>query len=157
MSDRTEQLAARLETINRELIATIEQLPDTAWQEMCRDEGWTVAATAHHIADSYATIGGLIQAAANRSPIPPTTRESIDKANALNAREYAACDRSTTTILLETNGAAAVGLIRGMPDEQLAHVAEISGRALTVEQMIERVLIGHVQQHFASIRQAVSL
>ena len=53
--------------------------------------------------------------------------------------------------------AAAAGLVRGLSDEQLGRSATLlAGRPpLTAEQIISNILIGHIDQHFGSIRQTI--
>jgi uncharacterized damage-inducible protein DinB len=151
MSERTEALAARLEAANREAVAAVERCSPAAWQATCAAEGWTVAATARHIADQFPPLSRWVAAIATNEPLPPISRAAIDEANARNAERFANCDRHETAALLRENGARAVGLIRGLTDEQLDHTAQIAGRPMTAQQVIENVLIGHVQGHLRGI------
>lgn len=65
MGAQAEALAAKLEQENDALIAAIEGLSDAQWRALTKDEGWTVAATAHHVAGGHRAIAELIQAHAN--------------------------------------------------------------------------------------------
>jgi hypothetical protein len=58
--------------------------------------------------------------------------------------------------LLRRNGASAVGFIRGLRDEELARPvpSRDGSRTWRLEEMVERLFIGHVEEHLASIRKA---
>lgn len=50
MGARSDALATRFEQAFTDLAKTVESCSPAQWQAVCGDEGWTVAATAHHVA-----------------------------------------------------------------------------------------------------------
>lgn len=155
MSSKTEALAARFEQASNDFASTIQALSDADWQAKTADEGWTVAATAHHAAGSTEPISMIAQAAATGSPMPPITADGLNKMNAEHAQQYANVSREDTLALLRKTTGPAASIVRGLSDDQLSGKATLPmGMELTTEQIIENVLIGHLTGHSASIQAA---
>lgn len=149
-------LASRFEQASNDLASKIQGLSDDDWQAKTPEEGWTVAATAHHAAGSSAPTSMMVQAAATGSPMPTITVDGLNEMNAEHARQYANVSREETlTLLHETTGPAA-DVVRELSDEQLNLKALLPfGMEMTAEQIIENVLIGHITGHGASINAAM--
>ncbi len=155
MNRKTEALAARFEQASNDLASKIHALSDADWQAKTPEEGWTVAATAHHAAGSTRPISMMAQAAATGSAMPPITADGLNKMNAEHAQEYANVSREDTLALLRETTGPAAGVVRGLNDDQLAAKATLPfGGEMTAEQIIENVLIGHITHHGASIQAA---
>ena len=77
--------------------------------------------------------------------------------NAADGAAHAASDRAETLELLRANGASAATFVRGLGDDDLTRTgAYIEGiPAMSVDQWVERVLIGHIRGHLASMRAVV--
>jgi hypothetical protein len=84
-------------------------------------------------------------------------RGRIDQFNAQHAREQAHCTKEETLDLLRRNGEAAARVVRDLDDAQLDSIATIiTGMPpLTAQQVTERILIGHVRGHLATVRTAI--
>jgi hypothetical protein len=85
--------------------------------------------------------------------IPATSLKDFEEPNAKHAKEYAGCSKAEVLEQLRTKGTEAAAMVRGLSDEQLdrSAVALQGMPAVSAAQMIERVLIGHVRSHLASI------
>jgi uncharacterized damage-inducible protein DinB len=157
MSERARALADRLEQANNEMIAVVERTSDADWKADCPNEGRTVGVTAHHLAGGLRATAGWVHGIATGQPAAAVSWETVHQANARHAERYADVTREETLERLRANGAAAVRMIRGLSDEQLDREAEVfaGDGTITAEQLIENNLIGHVQSHLASVKQAV--
>ena len=156
MGQRSQALAERFEQANREMIAGVEKCSDAQWKTKTSGETWSVGVVAHHVAQGHETIAGLVQKIGTGQPLPGLTMDLIHQMNAEHAKQHANCTQDETLGLLRKNAATAAGIVRGLSDEQLDRSAPVLGGApMTAEQMIERVLIGHVNEHHGSIRAAV--
>jgi uncharacterized damage-inducible protein DinB len=157
MGVKGEAFAKELEAKVGEATALLEQLSDADWKKTTATENWTVAATAHHIASSYEPITGIIKALAAGQSLPNFTPQMLDEMNAKHAREFANCSRSETVALLKKGSAAAVALLRGLSDAELAKSGTVfAGMPLmSAEDMVKRAVLGHIDEHFGSIRKAV--
>jgi uncharacterized protein (TIGR03083 family) len=155
MGAQAEALAAKFEQENNALTAAIEGLSDAQWQALTAEEGWTVAATAHHIAGGHQAIAGLVQAHANGQG-QPVSFAALNEGNAQHAQQFKGASKAEVLALMRSGGAAAAEIVRGLSDEQLARTGQFADGMppLTVQQMIELILIGHVQSHGASIKNA---
>ena len=158
MGQRGEALAERLTQANDTLIAVLDGCSDEQWKQTCSDEGWSVGVTAHHVAISHKGIAGLVRSLANSQPVPEFTREMIDAGNAQHAQEFANVTKEETVDLLRREGQAAADMLRGFSDGQLDGMAPMpfaGGAHWSVEQLVNRVLIGHPEEHTQSIRKAI--
>ena len=154
MSERARGLADRFEQASQEIVRTVERCSEGEWRATTSGEGWSVGVVAHHVAEGHKAIAGLVQMAATGQPLPALTMEMLDQANAKYARQQANGTRAETLELLRQNAASAAATVRGLSDEQLNRTASaLTGTPpMSVHQMIERILIGHIQEHLGSIR-----
>ncbi|MDP9238579.1 MAG: maleylpyruvate isomerase N-terminal domain-containing protein [Chloroflexota bacterium] len=159
MGTKTEALAAKFEQACKDFESKIRGLSDADWQAKTPEEGWTVAATAHHAAGSTGPISMIANSAATGSPMPPITADGLNQMNADHAKQYANVSREDTLALLSETTEPAADLVRGFSDEQLTGKAKLplNGMELTAEQIIENVLIGHITTHAASISAAAAV
>ena len=157
MSERAEALAAQFELLSNELMAEIDQYSDDQWRLSCKDEGWSVAVTAHHIAVGNSRIARGVRIIASGQPFPLLTGEQVDKLNEQHARQHGDSTKEETLDLLRRDVPSAVSLVRGLSDEQLGRSATVFATAppLTTEQFIQRILIGHAVGHLESMRAAL--
>jgi hypothetical protein len=164
MAERSEELAARFERANAELAALIEGCTDAEWRALCKEEGWSFGVTAHHVAyDQDQIVRWLTTIATGQQPSPPGDElegraASLDARNARHANEHASCTRAETLELLRAGGAVAAAAVRALSDEQLDRASSPDrpdGRTWTAEEVVEEILIGHVEGHLASLRAAI--
>lgn len=158
MSERQRLLADRFERANDALIAAAGRCTDAQWRALCRAEGWSVAVTAHHVADAYPLLWGLTQGLALGEPLPPVTLEMNQQYTAQHAAQHAACGKGETIDLLRHNGDAIARAIRELRDEQLDRSSPWTfggGEVISVQRMIERYIIDHIGEHLASINAAI--
>jgi uncharacterized damage-inducible protein DinB len=159
MGQRSNELADRFEKANNAVIAAVERCSDEQWKKTCSEEGWSVAVTAHHVGVSHEGIAGLVNLVATGKPTPPITMEMIDAGNAEHARASANCTKEETLALLREKGKAAAEMLRGFSDGQLDRTAPLTvagGAEMSAEQIINRILIGHPENHLESIKQATA-
>ena len=157
MGAKGEALARQFETKVTEATRLLEKLSDADWMKTTSAEQWTVAATAHHIASSYEPITRIIKTIASGQALPYFTRQMLDEMNAEHAREFAACMKAET-IALHTRGAAATAAaVRDLSDAELAKTSSVFAGMppMSAEDMVKGALLGHIDEHFGSIRDTV--
>jgi hypothetical protein len=78
----------------------------------------------------------------------------IDEMNARHARDHAGCTKAETIALLRKGVTAAAATIRRLSDAQLAKSAKVMSTMppMSVEQLVTGALLGHMDEHFGSIR-----
>lgn len=155
MSERAHDLADRFEQANEELIAFARGLSETQWRTLCPREGRTVGAVVYHIAEGHALTTEVARSIALGEPLPEglvQSNEEADLKNARQAKEHAGCTREETVELLRQNGSTAIRLVRRLTDEQLERVGSVWGGQGSVSGLIRYVLIGHLVDHFATLR-----
>jgi DinB superfamily len=157
MGARAEQLANTFEQSCREFNVVVERLTEAEWKKITTAEKWPVGVVAHHVAEGHAGITGLLQAVAKGQSVPNFTMDMIHDMNAKHAKEHVNTTKVATLELLQTNGAKAVAAVRGLSDADL----DRSGTVLTgmppmsAAQVIEGILINHLNEHMGSIRATV--
>jgi uncharacterized damage-inducible protein DinB len=155
MSERGRSLAQGFDQANSALIATVEGLSDAEWRAATVGDGRSVGVVAHHVAESHRQIAGLAQAIAAGREVPPITMDMIHQGNAAHAARHANCTKAETLALLRQNGAAAAAIVRGLGDPELDRSAALAMGTMSAAQVIERILIGHVQDHHGTIRKTI--
>jgi hypothetical protein len=156
MGEKSEELARRLEATVQEVVAVIEKLSDEDWSKVTEPEKWTVGVTGHHLAGALGAVAGMVAAlASGRSQGAfPATR--LDEMNASHARDFARCTKAETLALLKQGGTTTAAVLRGLTDDQLARSGTVFTDAppMTVEQLVDLGLFGHIKEHLGSIRKA---
>jgi hypothetical protein len=157
MGARAEALAKQFEAKAQEATGVFEKLSDTDWKKVTSAEKWSVGVTAHHVAGAHEGIGGLLKTIAGGQSVPNFTMDMLHAMNAKHALDFAGCTKAETLALHKTNAAAAAALVRGLGDAEL----DRSGTVLTgmppmsAEQIVNGILINHINEHLGSIRATV--
>lgn len=155
MATTGEQLAERFEQVNNDFIAAIESATPEQWARTVRDVGWPVGVTAHHVASSTGGLADFVRAmAAGQSP--SLSGDQLDAINAEHAKAFANCTREETVALARTTGADAAAAIRSLTDDHLAHTASFEAGPMSLQQIIEMIVMGHPDMHLAGIREAMA-
>ena len=157
MSMRAESLAKKYEGKAADLTLTIEKLSDADWKKITAAEKWPVGVTAHHVAGAHEPITGIMKAVAAGQSLPHFTSAMLDEMNAKHARDFAHCTKAETLALHQSGSSAAAAAVRGLSDAQLDKSGTVmTGMpAMTTEQIIAGILIGHIEEHLGSIRATV--
>src|SRR6478736_6644112 len=100
MASKAEELAAKFEEAAKDFGSKIKGLSDAQWRAKTPEEGWTVAATAHHAAGSTAPISQMVQACATGGEMPPITADGLNQMNAEHAQQFANASKEDTLKLL---------------------------------------------------------
>jgi hypothetical protein len=162
-ASRSERLADQFEAAHENFIKAVEALSNDQWRMRGRntpgmrindeDEARPLGVIAHHVAVNEKVIMGRIQAVLSDAPTPPI---DIKQTNARHANEYADTTKAEVLSLLRDSGLQIARDLRTIPDEMLDKVRELPSGTMTVEQRIERVLIGHLQGHQGSIEATIA-
>ncbi len=154
MGERAEALAKQFEQVSRQVEQAIEQCSDGRWRAECKEESWSVAVTAHHIAMGIEPIAGGVRAIASVGAVPGMSMEQVHKGNEEHAKQYANCSKQETLELVRRGTKSAADMIGGLSDEQLDRTAAIFSEVppMSAQQMIESILIGHGAGRLESIR-----
>jgi DinB family protein len=163
-TSRSGRLADQFEAAQEGFIKVVEALTNDQWKMRGRntpgmrindeDEARPLGVIAHHVAVNQNVIMGRIQAVLHDVPTPAANFKEI---NAKHANEYADTTKAEVLSLLRNTGEQIAKDLRAIPDAKLDKARELpSGGAMTVEQRIERVLIGHVTSHQGSIEATIA-
>jgi hypothetical protein len=159
MATRGEELATRLEQVNEQVITAITAARNGDLDVTCPAEGWTAAAVGAHIGGGHRGIlEGLVKPIVEGREIPSFSLADFAEGNARQAAENAAMPQSDILALLREHGAAAAAYVRGLSDDDLDRTTSLpvmGEQPVTTQQVIEWVLIGHVDDHLRSMRQGL--
>lgn len=156
MSARAEALARKVETANKELLATIERSSDDQWTAKCADGDWTQGFVGYHAATSIGNITQLVKSIAAGQPNQPITFDQIDQMNALFHGQHANATKQDAVDMVRANSPAAVAMVKGLSDAELDRTTTLAVGMppASVEQIVEMLLVGHPTNHMESIRKA---
>lgn len=146
-----EELATAFEQVNQTAIQTIQGLNADALKRTTSAEGWTVAATARHVASGTEGILAIVQGITSGAEMPPFTPEMLDQQNAENAAKDLSADLEGTLEILRDSGAKAAAALRSLSDEDLSKSAPLFGNQMSASDVVQGILIGHIQGHLPSI------
>ena len=157
MGARADMLAKQFESKASELTSTIEKLSDVDWKKVTAAEKWPVGVTAHHVAGLHEPISGMAKTVASGQTLPPFAMAQLDEMNAKHATDFAGCTKAETLALHQKGAASAAAMVRGLSDAELdrSGVLLTGMPNMTVQQIVEGVLINHVAEHLQSIRATV--
>ena len=157
MGARAEALAKQFEGKAQEAAAILETLSDADWKKITAAEKWSVGVTAHHVATAHEPIANIGNTLAAGQSVPHFTSAMLDEMNAKHAKEFAGVGKAETIALHKKGVVAAAVVVRGLGDEQLAKSGAVFADAppMSAEQMITNGLIGHIDDHFGSIRKTI--
>ena len=157
MGARAESLAKQYEAKAAEMTATINRLSDADWKKTTAAEKWPVGVTAHHVAGAHEPIAGIAKTIASGQSLSNFTSAMLDELNAKHAKDFAGCTKQETLALHEKGVAAAAAVVRGFSDAELDRSGTVlTGMPpMTTQQVIEGILINHINDHMGSIRKTV--
>ncbi len=157
MSLRAKQLESQFRAANDEFMRFVESLLDEDLRRVCPDEKRTLAALARHVAWGYLVELRYFRAIADGEPLGVVTKAQVDRTNAENGEQHADSDRSETLVILRRDGETAARFVGGLTDEQLSRVGQYVDwiPTMSVDQLVERVLIGHIRGHLKGMRAVI--
>ena len=160
---RSARLADQFEAAQEGFIRLVESLTVEHWRTRGKntpelrindeDESRPVGVIAHHVAVNQDWIMSRIKAIIEDKPTPPVDFKAI---NAHHANEHAHATRAEVLALLRDSKPRIAQDLRNIPDHQLDKERQFPTGTMTVQQRIERVLIGHMKSHQASIEATIS-
>ena len=162
INTRSAQLAEPFEAAHDGFIRVIESLNDEQWHRAGKnfpkriddeDEGRPLGVIAHHVASNGDWIMQRIQTMLAGGPLAPVNMRVI---NSEHAREHADVTKNEVLRLLRASKTRIADAVRAIPDGQLDIQRETPAGPMSAAQRVERVLIGHMQQHQGSIEAAIA-
>ena len=159
MSNRSEALAARLESGARALAALAATLSDAEWQIRLPKDGRKIGVVVHHVASAYPVEILLANLLAAGRPVTDVTWDIVHAMNRDHAREHDAVTKEEALASLASNSAAAAAAIRALSDDDLDRAAPVSLNSdapLTCQFMLEDHAVRHSYHHLAGIRAALA-
>jgi hypothetical protein len=160
---RAARLADQFEAAQEGFIRLVESLTVDHWRMRGKntpelrineeDESRPVGVIAHHVAVNQDWIMNRIKAIVEDKPTPPVDFKSI---NAQHANEHAHATRAEVLALLRESKPRIAKDLRAISDDHLDKERQLPSGTMTVQQRIERVLIGHMKSHQASIEATIA-
>jgi hypothetical protein len=156
-SGRAAAVAEQFERAVEQAVAVFSSLRRDQWTLECPGEQRTVAAVARHIAVAIPFEMRAFTAIAAGDAFEPIRWDWLHEVNAEDGASNAEADLADTLVLLRRNATVAARTVRAMTDEQLGRSGVyVEGMpTMTVAKLLQRILVGHVTGHLASIRAAV--
>src|SRR6266545_3777803 len=157
MGAKGEAFAKQIEAKAKEASAVLEKLTEADWSRVTEAEKWPVGVTAHHLAGGLEAVAGIINGLVAGHAPGNFTRGMLDQMNAQHAKEHAKCTKAETAGLLKKGAATAAAVVRGLSDDQLAKSGIVFTDAppMTAEQLVQRGLIMHIDEHLGSIQKTI--
>jgi uncharacterized protein (TIGR03083 family) len=157
MGVKSEALAKQFETKVQEVTAVLERLSDADWKKTTASEKWTVGVVAHHLAGAHEPIAGMVKTVAAGQSIPNFTLDMLHDMNAKHAKEHANATKADTIALHKKGAAAAVAVLRGLDDADLGKAGTVLTGVppMSAEQVVNNILLNHIEEHLKSIKATV--
>jgi len=159
MSQRSEQLAKRIEEGARGLATFTSALSEQEWQTpVSATDRRTVGVVVHHVASMYPLEIEVARKVAGGNSVTEVTAEVVNQINAEHAGKHTQAGKSETLELLRNNSRAAADAVRALTDEDLDRAAPFGlsfGAPVTAQFVIEDHALRHSWHHLARIRKAL--
>ena len=161
---RAEQVAAELEGAYFEFADYAAGLGAEQWRmaavnhpqiQSGEDERRPIGVVAHHLGETLPMFTERALRLAAGSQLDPMSPAEMDAANTRHAAVNPAPDQAETVAMIRDNAARSAELIRQLSDEELDRAGQGALSEWNAEQLVRRVLIGHVAMHEGSIRAAL--
>jgi len=157
MSRRANDLAERLTAFNNEVILFVKDCSAEDWQKVCAWEQWSVGTTARHIGAGHFSAVELARMMVKGQKLPHLTMDEIIMMANRDAREHETCTRDEVLEILNRNGKTMVEFVEGLEDSDLDRTGylSLSNKEITVQQLIESIILQSGGQHFKNIGTAI--
>ncbi|MEX2247786.1 MAG: DinB family protein [Dehalococcoidia bacterium] len=129
MGARSAALADQFQQAIAEFAKTVETCSDAQWRAVCGDEGWSVAATAQHVAGQFPLERDYIVAVAEGREMPGYSWDDINGMNGKRADAHSSASKEDVLALLRMESAPTEAYVRGLSDQQLDRTAAIQEAA----------------------------
>jgi hypothetical protein len=159
MGERSQALADKFEAAHNDLVSTIESIPDDKWQLTCQNDERPVGVVAHHVGVSYTTTFESVRMAGTGQPVPPMSWEMLNAMNAEHAVENASCTKEDALAVIRKNGSHVRSEMANLDDAMLdrdVHFPLFGPDPVTVERMLDMLVIGHIGMHLPHIKATVA-
>ena len=159
-SPRVQELADQYQRALTALLAVADNCTAAEWQTRCANEARTVGVLVHHLGSTVPTVLDAIGQVAGGTTALALTQEMVDHINARHAAEFARARQAETLEFLRERSATVLAFIRALDEAQLDRTARVpvfGEEPVSVYQLIEFLLIGHILGHLASIETALGL
>ncbi|HEX5164449.1 MAG TPA: DinB family protein [Thermomicrobiales bacterium] len=156
-TSRTRELAGEFEAATGELIEVITACNDAQWNLSAANDERSVGVLAHHVAETNGAFAHIVRTLANGETFSPSiSMEEVHDLNAQQARDNAKVGKQETLDRLRANSDAILAALGTIDDDFLDRPAGVFGdNELTVNQVIEWIVIGHTAEHLQTIRAAI--
>jgi len=160
MSQRSEQLAKRIEEGADGLAAFVADLSDAEWQmPVSTTDQRPIGVIVHHVASMYPLEIETAQAVVAGKDVSNVTPDLINQVNAGHAQENAGVTKAEALELLRENSRSAADKVRAFTDEELDRAAPFGlsfGAPVTTQFVIEDHALRHSWHHLARIRKVLA-
>ena len=114
--------------------------------------------TARHIGSNHYGAVGLARMVVGGEKLPQMTMEDIIRIANRDASEHEACTRDEVLEVLKNNGQMLVDFVKGLKDTDLDRTGHLSvmDKEVSVQQLIETVILEGGGQHFRNIKTAAA-
>jgi hypothetical protein len=156
MSEQGERLATELAARIADLDATLAPLSARQWS-LVAAEGWPLGFVAHHITLGLARQRRWIERRLRSGSVHEFSWDTTNAMNAALARRIGVPSKDVVRDCLRGRGEAMVTLARALTEGQLNVMAfSLGEHQRSVEWVIRRVALRHIDDHVASIRAALA-
>lgn len=161
-----EELAREFESANARFVELVRGLADEQWVatganapgyrfDDLVDEARTIAQIASHVANQHLIQMEIARGVVRRSMAAEPGYASA-QANAQEVVMNPSPDRDEVVARLEAHGAVVAEFLLSLTAEQLGRSMTFKGWTMTVEQLVDQGVIGHIRWHTLSIEEALN-
>ena len=145
MADRKAEIRSQMFDAHRQLLDTVERLPESAWsQPTPGNDGWTAKQTLTHLCTIEERLRSQVQAIVNGTAYPS---EDVDVFNARKLAERAGHTVAELRAELEKERAMALALLDGLSESDLDRSIEHPTRGQITAERPFRIIADHMGRH----------
>ncbi len=155
VDNRVEKLAARLESVNQDVMAACEVCSQELLQTRLDDDGRRLGVVFHHIAVAYTSVTGWAARIARDEPLPTMTMDQVHAYNAQHALDAGRFSKQEVMDALRQNAAQAAATLRGLTEAQLNKRSNrplLGIPGIKAGTLVNIAAVEHARGHLAAIQ-----
>jgi hypothetical protein len=158
MTTRRDAFGSELEAVYAEFGDTLDQIPDNKWQAVAPVDGRQINVLLDHAVNTNILVAQMIEGLIAGGSFPSITGDDIEHGNQQHMAKASAVSRAEVQAKLNEAQATSHSLVSKLTDDVLDRSEYFGpfGGDVSVETIVQVILVDHVREHLGSVQSAIA-